>query len=267
VREGLQAAAARHPELNLIVRDNDLNSEKALAHAQEFADMAVDLAIIFHIDERVGPNLRGILTHGKPTPIIAVDIPIQLTTFFGVNNQLAGLLAGEALGTWIQQHWEGQVDRILMLTEARVLNVVRQRLDYGLKKLGEMVTFDTSAVLYLDSGNRRDISAQRVGEVLARWSDYHRIAAICLNDDSALGVLDAARVLGREQDVAVVGQGANLAVEEFRNPGTRMIASTAYYPEQYGEKLIELSLRMLQGERVPPNNYVEPVLVTAENFG
>jgi ribose transport system substrate-binding protein len=83
-----------------------------------------------------------------------------------------------------------------------------------------------------------------------------------LNDDSALCVLDAARALGREADVAVVGQGANLIGEEFGYPDSRFIASTAYYPEGYGPHLIELAMKMLQGERVPLYNYVEPTLVT-----
>jgi hypothetical protein len=55
--------------------------------------------------------------------------------------------------------------------------------------------------------------------VLARWSDFHRIAP-SVNDDSASGVLDAALTLGRRSDVAVVGQNADLAIAEFRNPFT-----------------------------------------------
>lgn len=54
VRQALEAEVAQHPDLRLIVRDNDLDTEKAKAHALEFAEIPVDLAIIFHIDERAG---------------------------------------------------------------------------------------------------------------------------------------------------------------------------------------------------------------------
>lgn len=264
VREGLEAAA-QHANLTLIARDNAMDSDRALANAQAFADFPVDLAIIYHIDERVGGKLRSTLAQ-KGIPIIAVDIPILTTVFFGINNQRAGWLVGEALGRWVQAHWDGQVDKVLVVTEKRVLNVVQQRLDYGLKGLASFVHYDPNTVFYLDGGNHREVSATNTYEVLIRWKDMHRIAAICLNDDSALGVLDAARALGRELDVAVVGQNANLAVEEFRNPGTRFIASADYFPQQYGARLIELALKMLQGERVPHENFIEPALVTAESL-
>ncbi len=262
VRESLEAAAADYPDLSLLVRDNDLNSDKALANAREFAEHPVDLAIFFHIDERIGLSVRTILAEHKATPIIAVDIPIPMSIFFGVNNQRAGLLAGEALGRWVNEHWDGQIDRVLVMTEGRVLNVVRQRLDFGLKGLASFVNFDPKAVFHLDCGNRRDVSANNALDVLERWGDIHRIGVLCLNDDSALGVLDAARAMGRESDVVVVGQGANLIGEEFGYPDSRFIASTAYYPEGYGPHLLELAMNILNGERVPQQNFIEPTLVT-----
>jgi ribose transport system substrate-binding protein len=265
VREGLQTAVAQYPDVTLVVRDNDYDSERALANAREFAEMGVDLAIIFHIDERVGSTMRATLQQHRAIPIIAVDIPIPMTHFFGIDNRRAGLLVGDALGQWIRDNWNAQVDRVLVVTEKRVLGVVQQRLEYGLKGLANWVQFEKDAVFHLDGGNQREISARNSHEVLERWSDFHRIAAIGLNDDSAMGVLDAARALGRESDVAVVGQNADFAIEEFRNPRTRLIASANYFPEQYGGRLMELAWKLLQGERVAREQFVEPALVTAES--
>lgn len=265
VREGLQIAAAQYPDLTLVVRDNDMDSERALENVREFAELSVDLAIIYHIDERVGATMRATVQQHRAIPIIAVDIPIPMTVFFGIHNQQAGLLVGNALGQWIQDNWNGHVDRILVVTEKRVLDVVQQRLDYGLKGLANWVNFDKDTVFRLDGGNQRETSAQNAYEVLARWSDFHQIAAICLNDDSALGVLEAARALGRESDMAVVGQNADLAIAEFRKPFTRLIASANYFPEQYGARLIELAWKLLQGERVAREHFIEPALVTAES--
>ncbi len=265
VREGLEIAAAQYPDLTLIVRDNDMDSERALENVREFAETLVDLAVIYHIDERVGATLRATVQQHRAIPVIAVDIPIPMTTFFGINNQQAGLLVGEALGQWIQANWSGNVDRILVVTEKRLLDVVQQRLDYGLQGVANWVNFDKNAVFRLDGGNERQASAQNAYEVLERWGDFHHIAAVCLNDASALGVLDAARALGRESDVAVVGQGADLATAEFRNPNTRLVASANYFPEQYGARLIELAWKLLQGERVAREHFIEPALVTAES--
>jgi ribose transport system substrate-binding protein len=76
--------------------------------------------------------------------------------------------------------------------------------------------------------------------------------------------LTAARKLSREQDIVIVGQGADRRVrEEMRRPGCRIIGSTAYEPERYGEKLIPLALKILRGEPVPPAVYIDHVFIPA----
>jgi len=264
VRQGLETTAAKHPNISLMLRDNDLDSEKALAHTREFAEAPVDLAIIFHIDERIGPDIAHMLID-KGIPVIAVDIPILRSTFFGANNKRAGTLAGEALGNWIKSHWEGQVDKVLVATDQRVLEVVRQRIDFALKGLASIVEYKSSNVLYFDGGNDRALCKERSLPVLERWADFHRIAVCGLADNSVLGVVDAARELGREADIVAVGHGAEMGIDELRNPDSRFIASTAFFPEKYGERLIELALKILNGERVPRENYIDHVAVTTEN--
>ena len=53
---------------------------------------------------------------------------------------------------------------------------------------------------------------------------------------------------------------------EIRQPHSRVIGSTAYMPEKYGEKLIELALKILRGEPVPPAVYTDHTFITAENI-
>lgn len=265
VRESLQQAITAHGSLDLIVRDNRMDNDRALAHVQEFVDLPVSLAMIYHVDERFGPTL-GNLLYRRRIPTIAIDIPIPpWSIYFGVNNQVSGSLVGEALGQWIQTHWSGSVDKVIVLTEPRVLEGVRHRLDYALASLSQHVRYLPSDILYVDCGNEREASAERVYSVLQRWTDSRRIAIIGFNDETAVGALDAARRLGREEDVAVVGQGANLAQAEFRNPNTHFVASTAYYPERYGAQLVDLAVRILNGEKVPRTNYIHHVCITAQN--
>jgi ribose transport system substrate-binding protein len=74
----------------------------------------------------------------------------------------------------------------------------------------------------------------------------------------------AARKLQREGDVIIVGQGADRRVrEELRHSGSRVIGSTAYAPEKYGESLIPLALRILRGGPVPPAVYLEHEFISA----
>ena len=261
----VEEEAAKHPNIELIVRDSQFSSEKTLAHVNEFAEIPVGLAIIFQIDERLAPTLGTILMK-KQIKIIAQDVHIPMQTFFGINNQRAGYLAGETLGKWIQANWDGHVDRILLMTDTRIVRSIRERLDQALVGLSSILKYDADIVLPLDGGAARADAYERVNTILPNWSDFHHIAVATINDESAVGVLDAARAQGREQDFVVAGQGATFYEDEFRNPSSRFIASVDYHPEQYGVKLIELALKMLEGERIPRENYIEPTVLTREMF-
>ena len=101
-------------------------------------------------------------------------------------------------------------------------------------------------------------------EALRQLPNAHRIAVICFNDGATIGALTAARRLNREQDVVIVGQGADRRVhEELKRPDSRIIGSTAYMPERYGDQLIPLALKILHGEPAPPAVYIEHTFVSA----
>ncbi|MEP6985028.1 MAG: sugar ABC transporter substrate-binding protein [Chloroflexota bacterium] len=265
VRRSLEQAAAEYPNINLIVRDNNMDDATALANIEEFASIPVDLAMIYHLGERVGPTLSSTLLK-KKIKMIAVDIPIPpWAVYFGVNNHESGSIVGEELAKWINTYWEGQVEKVLVLTESRVLDFVRARSTSALDALIAGLGYTPSDIMYLEGGNTREASIQAVTNILHRWPDVHRIAVIGFNDETAAGALDAARDLGREQDMVAVGQGGNL-IEELERPNSRMIASVAYNPEHYGHQLMSLALRMLTGERVARENYIDNQRLTAASL-
>lgn len=265
VRESLEAAVEQHSNIRLICRDNALDDERALANAGYFAELPVDLGIIFHINERIGPKLAQMLMV-KRIPIIAVDVPIPLTTYFGVDNRRVGALLGHALVDWVNKHWGGKLDKVLATSETRVLESVRVRTSSTIDVLGSLPGFNPENVLFIDSGHNRDLTIEFAMNILQRWSEFHHIAAVGFSEDSILGIVEAVRRLGRESDTAVVGQsGTEKSFAELRTPGTPLIAVTNYRPQDYGPHLLELALRVFNGEKLPPQNYIEPYLYTPEN--
>lgn len=266
VRKSLERAAAAYPNVRLIVRDNNMNDATALANIEEFAAIPVDLAMIYHLGERIGPTLSSTLLK-KKIKMIAIDIPIPpWAVYFGVNNKESGSIVGQELATWINTNWDGEVEKVLVLTESRVLDFVRARSTSALDALIMGLGYTPSDIMYLEAGNTREPSIQAVTNILHRWPDVHRIAVIGFNDETASGALEAARDLGREQDMVAVGQGGNLILEELERPNSRMIASVAYHPEQYGQQLMSLALRMLAGDRVSRENYIDQQCLTAASL-
>jgi ABC-type sugar transport system substrate-binding protein len=266
VQASLEDFVAAHPQLRLLVRSNNLNSERALANTHEFADLPVNLAILFHIDERIGPNLTLPLRQ-KRIPVVSLAIPIAFTTFMGVDEQGAGILVGDAVSQWAQAHWRGQVDRILVLTDSRLLQVNEQRLDYAIATIQEHLETDMNRVLHLDSGQERGLIFERALPVLERWRAEHvqRIALICLNDHVALSAVDVVREAGMEDRVIIASYDGTDAIRaEMCRPGSRVIASVDFDPQQFAVRVGQLCLDILAGQPVPRQNVSEARILTPE---
>ncbi len=266
VRRGLERAAKKAGNIDLVLADNELSGETALRIADELIARQIDLAIEYQIDERVGSLIQEKFDRAG-IPVVAVDIPMVGATFFGVNNYQAGYVAGQALGEWVAAHWQGRIDRIFVLEETRAGALTAARIQGQLDGLtataGEAAA---DRITRIDSGNTSATSETNTRAALRQTEPGTRIAMICFNDDAAIGAIAAARSLGREDDIVAVGQGADrLAREELRRPSSRLIGTTAYRPELYGEQLLAISQRILAREPVPPAVYCQHVFISKEN--
>ena len=267
VRRGLEQAAQNVSNIDLILADNQLSGEVALRVADRLIAEDVDLVIEYQIDERVGGLLMDKFNRAN-IPVIAVDIPLVGATYFGVDHYRAGYMAGVALGRWLVEHWDGAFDHLIILEERRTGAVPATRIQGQLDGLQEVIgTISDSPILYLDSGNTAEISQANMLQALQDLPDARRLAVISFNDDAAFGALCAARELDREDDVVIVGQGADRIVrKEIRHPESRLVGSTAYWPDQYGAKLIGVALKILSGDAVPPAVYSEHIFISQENI-
>jgi ribose transport system substrate-binding protein len=267
VRRGLEQVAQRAGNIDLVVADNQLDGAVALDVADRLIEKGVDLAIEYQIDEAVGSSIMNKFNQAG-IPVIAVDIPMVGATYFGVDHYRAGHMAGVALGNWIVQRWNHAWDRLIVLEEQRPGALVAARIQGQLDGLQEITGHVPAAkIMYLNSGNTTEISRANMLAALESMPDEHKLAIVSFNDDAAFGAICAAREVDREGDVAIVGQGADRIVrKQIRHPESRVIGSTAYWPERYGEKLIEVALKILDGEPVPPAVYNEHVFITQENI-
>ena len=106
--------------------------------------------------------------------------------------------------------------------------------------------------------------------LLGLLSSHRRGAHILVaaaTDSSALGVLDAARELGCEQDFAIAGQDCIPEVlDEMGSGKSALIGSISHDVETYGPRLIQLGIALLRGNIVPPYNYVRHRAVTPETL-
>jgi ribose transport system substrate-binding protein len=154
---------------------------------------------------------------------------------------------------------------LIILDEPRAGALPASRIQGQLDGLQSVIgPLPSEKQLTLNSGNTSEISEAAMTEALRQLPKMHRIAVLCFNDGATIGALTAARRLHREQEVAIVGQGADRRVyEELKHPDSHIIGSTAYMPERYGDQLIPLALKILRGEPVSPAVYIEHTFIRA----
>jgi ribose transport system substrate-binding protein len=266
VRLGLEQAAAAEKNIELLIRDNDLDRRRALDNVDWFVAHDIDLAIEYQIDAAAGNIIMDRFRQAK-IPVIAVDIPLPGALFFGADNYRAGYLAGEGLGRWIREHWGGSVDLLLGLLDARAGGTPAARLQGGRDGLEAVLgPIPSERVMTLPCPTLMHEAEAMMREQLASLPDTARIAILAPNDDAALGALAAFEAAGRLDRVAAVGQNADrLGRAAFQRTGFPFIGSTSYAPEHYGTRLIDVALKILRGEPVPPAVYIDHVFITPEN--
>lgn len=264
VRRGLESAAQQSERVELLVADNDGDTRMALTNVRRMLESGIDLLIEYQVDELTNQTIMDMCRTAN-VPVIAVDIPAVGATFFGADNYRAGRMAGEAAARWIRRHWQGRIDKVVVL-EQRVSGSlpaarIQGQLDVLEAELGvsdkHIVRFDTHG----DLKESRKAAMQALHAI--PWGK--RVLFIGINAASAMGALQAVEALERQRDTIVVSQNINQGIRqeiERRNPV--LIGAVDYFPEEYGTKLLRLVVDLLEGVGVPPAVHTNHALVVSD---
>ena len=254
--------AAELEGLELISLDNRYCAKTAQRNADLLVRERVDLAIEFQTDEHIAAVVAAKYREAG-IPMIAIDIPHPGATYYGANNYEAGMIGGRYIGRWAKERWQSVIDEIILLELPRAGSLPRMRLTGMLVGLNTVLpSAGKCRVTYLDGDGDLGRSFEAVRRHL-RTTRAPRQVVCGINDTSALGALRAFQEAGREDQCAIMGQNASPEGRaELRLPKTRMIGSVAYFPEKYGDGLIQLSLDILNQRQVPPAAFVEHKLIT-----
>jgi ribose transport system substrate-binding protein len=266
VRRSLEKAAKENPDVELIMADNELNPQVAQRVADELIAQGVNLVIEYQIDETTG-NLIAHKFQQANIPIIAVDIPMVGAVYFGVNNYAAGKMAGIALGEAVRDRWNGEFDYLIIVEQQRAGNLPAMRIQGQMDGITEVsAPLSPDKILRVDSDNTFEGSYEVMRKVFRSLPPSVRVAVICFNDDAAVGTLHAAQDTECDQNMLLVGQGADRRLRaEMRKPSPPVVGATAFRPEDYGQYLVRLALDILQEKRVAPAVYMEHYFVSPHN--
>jgi ribose transport system substrate-binding protein len=258
-------AAANAVGVDLLVLDNRYDAEVAVQNAEAFVRERVDVVIEFQVDQHAAPIIADKIAEAN-IPLIAVDIPHPHATYFGVDNFRIGFEAGTLLAEFALSHWDGKVDWMIGLDLEEAGPMVQSRITGSFEGLkSRLPNLPVESFVRIDGRGMHDKSYKVVLDFLKRHPKEKHILIAAANDTSALGAVAALRELGRERHAAVVGQDClDEMAAEMRRRGSPAIGSVSHEMNQYGPRLIDLGLALLRGEKVPPYNYVEHQMITAD---
>lgn len=266
VAQSLTAAAAASG-VELIILDNRSDGATAVRNAEEFVARHVDLVLEFQADDSAAPLVARVLKKAE-IPLIAIDVPHPNSTYFGVDNYEVGYEAGAMLALHALRHWKGHADWIVGVDFAEAGTLVQSRLTGAFEALRERLPSITAdRYLRVDGRGVREPSRQIAEQLLRQHPAGERLLLVVATDSSALGILDAARQMGREHDLFLVGQDCiPEVVEEMRKSFSALVGSISHEVTTYGPRLIQLGIALLRGYTVPPYNYVRHRVVTPETL-
>ncbi len=260
VTDGI-VAAARQAGIELLVLNNKSSRRIALRNAAQFVRRNVDLVIECQLHAAIANTLSEQYAQAG-IPVISLDTPQPGAVYFGADNYKAGHIGGNHLGRWAAINWQGQLDEIISLTEPAAGAILRARALGALDGIQDVLQHSNRVPVF-----RHEIRPSFEASLIAirkhlRRSKARHILVGAFNDPTALGALQAFRDFGREENCAIVGQGAVIeARHEMRRSGSRLVGSVAYFPETYGEKIIRIATDMLENRPVPRMTLVHHQIV------
>jgi len=264
ITEGLVQAAADE-KIDLVTLDNEFSSKQAVKNADLMIKEKVDLVFEHQGDERISPVVSSKLREAG-IPIVAIHIPHPGATYFGPDNYNAGLMGGRYLGRCVKQNWHGQVDYVLLLELPRSGLFARSRLTGTLVGVKEWLPdIDDSRVIFLDGQGRFGPSLEAVRKHIRRHGAGRTL--VCgINDPSTIAGIRAFEEAGAGGNCAGLGHGASIeARAELRRSRTPLVASVGYFPERYGEPLIQLALQILGKKPAPPATFTKTKVIVPAN--
>ncbi len=256
LEDGLRAGAAEHG-YQLLVNAAEWDASRQIAQLEDFITRDVDAIVVCPVDSSgIGAGIRG--ANRAQIPVFTADITSfdgDVVSHIASDNVAGGRLAGRYLARLL----DGR-GKVAIINQPIVTSTL-DRVQGFREVLQEYPEIDV--VADVDGHGVRDRALQAASDVLQGNPELDGIFAI--NDDSALGTLDAVEDFGR-QNIVIIGYDATPPARDAILKGRALKADVVQYPFEIGRRTIETIARHFAGEDVPEVVPVEVGIVDRESL-
>lgn len=270
VRENIKKVA-EEMGVEVICVDNSGEGAKAVSNVDNLLLQQIDCLIEFNLDSSVNKVIKEKCDEAN-VPVIAIDIPVPNSPFFGANNRESGLIAGRALADLAIDNWNGQVDLILLLSTPEGGEVVATRMNSVVDGIIETIPEAKNVkAITVDDKDDPVLAQQLTADVLSANPDKHHILIGAINDIGAQGAYSAIEAARRDADCFIVNHGMSVQTRENlydcirTNTQNCWRGGVGYFLEHYGEYVVPAAINLAKGESVSDNIYMDHVLVDINN--
>lgn len=241
LEDGLRAGAAEHG-YELLVNAAEWDASRQIAQLEDFITQDVDAIVVCPVDSSgIGAGIRS--ANRARVPVFTADIASfdgDVVSHIASDNLAGGRLAGQYLARLLDGR--GKVAIINQPIVTSTLDRVQ-----GFREVLNAYP-EIEIVADVDGHGVRDRALQAASDVLQGNPKLDGIFAI--NDDSALGTLDAAEDFGRD-NIVIIGYDATPPARDAILKGRALKADVVQYPFEIGRRTIETIARHFAGEKVP----------------
>ncbi len=256
LEEGLNEESKKN-NYELIITSADWDLGKQIGQIEDFISRKVDAIIVCPVDSKgIGLGIKEANNAG--IPVFTADIAAQegkVVSHIASNNVEGGRKAAEYLAKRL--NGKGKIAIINQPAITSVIDRVQGFKDELAKYPGIKITAD------VNGQGVRDRALQVTADVLQANPQLDGIFGI--NDDSALGALDAVQQFKRK-NVVIVGYDATPPAVDAILGDSPLKADVIQYPKKIGESTIKAIKDHFDGKTVPASIPVEVGIVDKEDL-
>ena len=231
----------------LTYMDNNSDGATAVNNATLLVNEEVDFIVDLNVDQSVADVIVEIVKDAG-IPMLAVDIAMGETPFFGIDSQEMGLISGAYGAKYIQENWDGAVDYVVIFTQIASGDEVQKRAMSALQSLEE-AGIQIGAVEEIEAQGDTATAQSRFADFLTAHPEAKKIAIFTINENPATGAYAAAVTADREWDIRIFssGVGSQFVDPMYETEGNQSwVTSVACFPELYGEQVCTIVEQYLE---------------------
>jgi len=267
VADGLAKAA----EANNVKLEETIANRDAVLMTQNieaFLMKDVDMVIDFNVLAETGSEMAARCAE-QNVPMISIDCLYDGAYFFGVDNYGAGTALGEGVCEFVDEKLGGEIEYIVSLWDSQSGDTIKARCDGVVDVLAEKYGVDEEHIVWVDSLADDVKTGTMTRDWLNSHPDAHKIVFIGQNDDRGYAINNAVETLGRRDDCIICSHNADPAsVENLQahpDGDTAWVCTASYNSHLYGEQIMDMALRILNGEEVAQSEYTKVSVVSYKN--